>query len=62
MTVSPLTRSQWVSVAKNALFAGLSAFAVAIQVQGLTRPGLEAAAVAGVTAALKVVEKLFSTE
>jgi hypothetical protein len=60
MKLSPITGRQWVSIVKNALLAGASAFVVAVQSSGISKPALAAAAVAGVTAALKFVEKAFT--
>jgi len=63
MTISPLTRAQWFSVLKNSLIAGVAAFVTAWSASGYAtdKSVLVACATAGLTATLKVVEKLFST-
>mgnify|MGYP006935522770 CR=1 FL=1 len=61
-TISPITKTQWISVAKNAVIAGVSAFAVSLQASGdVSKPVLISAAVAFVTAAVKTIEKAFTT-
>lgn len=60
MAISPITKSQWVSVVKNAVIAGVAAFAVALQASGeVSRTAVYSAIVAGVTAVIKIVEKSF---
>lgn len=55
---TPITKDQWVSVAKNSLFAFLSVFIVTLQVQGtLDKKAFLAAASAAGMAVLKIVEK-----
>lgn len=63
LTLSPLNRGQWFSVLKNALIAGVSAGIVAWQASAYAtdKTSLVAVATAGLTAILKVIEKLFST-
>lgn len=60
-TVSRITRQQVVSIVKNAVIAGLAAFAVALQQSGdVSKPALIAGLTAAVTAIVKVVEKAFT--
>lgn len=63
LTISPLTQAQWFSVFKNAVLAGLASGVVAWQASGYAtdKTSLVAVATAGLTAILKVIEKLFST-
>lgn len=61
MNITPLTRNQWISVVKNAIIAGVAAFGVALQASGeVSRTAVYSAIVAGVAAAIKIVEKAFS--
>ena len=64
LTLSPLTKTQWYSVARNTLFAGLAGFVTAWQASGYAtdKSVLVACATAGLMAILKVVEKLLSAE
>jgi hypothetical protein len=59
--ISNLDKAQWISVVKNAVIAGVAAFAVSLQLSGdINNQTLVVAAVAGATAAIKFVEKLFT--
>jgi hypothetical protein len=60
LTLSPLTRAQWVSVLKNALISGLAAFVTAWSASNYStdKSVLVASATAGLTAIIKVIEKL----
>lgn len=61
MSISVISKEQWVSVVKNAVFAGVAAFAVAFQASGeVSKTAFYSAVVAGVTAVIKIVEKTFS--
>lgn len=61
LALSPITKSQVISIVKNAVIAGVSAFAVALQASGdVSKPALIAAATAFVTAVVKTVEKAFT--
>lgn len=61
MSLSVITKEQWVSVVKNAIIAGVAAFGVAFQANGdVSRTAFYSAVVAGVTAVIKVVEKAFT--
>jgi len=57
MNLSLPTKTQWVSVLKNALLAGVSAVLAAVTTGNTD---YKAVAVLGFMAALKVVEKLFT--
>lgn len=61
MTISPITKAQWVSVVRNTLIAAVSAFVATVQVVGLNKAGYTAGLSAALAAALKIVQKLFST-
>lgn len=59
--ISLPTRAQWLSVLRNTAIAFVSAFAIAISTSNeLSLAVLKAAAVAGLMACGKVLEKLFS--
>ena len=59
--LSKITKSQWVSVLKNSLIAGLVAFGVSLQLSGdVTKPALVTALIAAGVAVVKVVEKAFT--
>jgi len=61
MKLSPITKTQVISIVKNSVIAGLAAFAVALQQSGdVTKPALVAALTAGLTAIVKTVEKAFT--
>lgn len=60
MSISPITKEQWISVVKNAVIAGLVSFAYTLQVSGLTKPGIVSAGIAAGVAIVKVIEKLFT--
>lgn len=63
MKLSPITKEQWISVAKNSILAGLAAFFVALQASGtLDKKAYLAAATAAGMAIFKVVEKSFTQE
>ena len=61
--MTPLTKSQWKSVALNTLFAFIAAFVPVLAAsENLDKAALVGAATAGVMAGLKVIEKAFKTE
>ena len=61
MKASKLTRRQIISVIKNSVIAGLSAFLVVIEMRGeISKPALTAATISAVVAIVKIVEKTFS--
>ena len=61
--MTPLTRSQWKSVAINTAFAFIAAFVpVMVASDNWDKATLVGAATAGVMAALKIVEKALKTE
>lgn len=60
MSVSKLSKAQWVSVVKNALIAGLTAFVATVQVTGLNKAGAISGLSAALTAVVKFVEKLLT--
>lgn len=62
MSVSFLDKSQWKSVAKNAVLAGVSGFTVFWAASGysLDKAALKGAVVAGAMALVKFVEKLLT--
>lgn len=59
--ISLPTKEQWVSVLKNTLIAFASAFAISLSTSTeLSTATLKAAAIAGLVACGKVLEKLFN--
>lgn len=61
MSISPVTKDQWVKVFKALAYAFVSAFVVALGASGeLSKSALAAAAVAGVNAVLVAVKQLFT--
>lgn len=59
--MTPLTKSQWKSVALNTLFAFVAAFLpVLLASENLDKAALVGAATAGVMAALKVLQGVFA--
>jgi hypothetical protein len=59
--ISLPTREQWLSVLRNTVIAFVSAFAVTLSTSTeLSVAAIRAAAVAGIVASGKVLEKLFS--
>lgn len=61
MSISVITKEQWVSVVKNAIIAGVATFGVALQASGeVSRTAVYSAIVAGVAAVIKIVEKAFT--
>lgn len=61
MSISPVTRDQWVKVFKALAYAFVSAFVVALSASGeLSKSAVAAAAVAGVNAVLVAVKQLFT--
>lgn len=61
MKLSPITKAQAISIVKNAAIAGLSAFAVSIQLSNdVSKPAVVSAAVAAIAAVVKTVEKAFT--
>jgi hypothetical protein len=61
--MTPITKSQWKSVALNTVFAFIAAFLPILAAsENLDKAALVGAATAGVMAALKVIEKAFKTE
>ena len=61
LKVSKITKEQVVSIVKNSVIAGVSAFAVSLQASGdVSKPALIAGLTAFVTACLKTVEKAFT--
>ena len=59
--MTPLSKEQWLSVVRNAVFAFAATFSTSLSVSGeLNRSALFSAATAGLMAAFKVVEKLFT--
>ena len=61
MNISTPTKAQWLSVFRNTVLAFVSAFAIALSTSTeLSAAVLKAAAVAGLMAAGKVIEKVIS--
>lgn len=61
MSITPISKDQWVSVVKNAIIAGAAAFVTALQATGdVSRTALYSACATAVAAAIKVVEKSFT--
>lgn len=64
MSISALDKTQWFSVVRNAVFTFIATFIVTvlplIQTQHITKPGLLAAASAGVMAVIKIIQKLYT--
>jgi len=57
LSISAISKQQWVSVVKNVIFAGISAYGAAILVSSTDQRG---AILLGIMAGLKVIEKLFT--
>ena len=63
MKLTPLTKAQWISVARNSLFAFIATFVTIVSASGnFDGSTLVAAATAGVMAVLKIVEKALTEE
>lgn len=61
MSISPVTKDQWVKVLKAVLYSFVSTFVVSIMAQPeFSKATLYAAAVAGVNAVLVTVKQLFT--
>ena len=61
VSVSNLSKDQWVSVVKNAVIAGVVAFCTVVGASGnINQDVLSSAAVAAGVAAVKIVEKLLT--
>ena len=61
MSITPITKEQWVKVAKALAYAFVSAFVVALGASGeLSKSAIAAAAVAGVNAVLVACKQLFT--
>lgn len=59
--MSPLDKAQWISVVRNSVFAFLAvAVPLLLTTNDYSQSALKAIAVAGIMAALKVVEKVFT--
>ena len=60
--MTPITKDQWKSVARNAVFAGVSAFVIFLSTSAdpFSKTALKAGAVLALTTAIKIVEKLFT--
>ena len=61
MKISPITKDQWISVVKNALIAGVTAFLATVQVVGVNKSGAVAGLSAALAAIVKIVEKALTT-
>lgn len=62
MSISPITKEQWVKVLKSLAYSFVSTFVVALLAsQDFSKAGLSAAAVAGVNAVLVAVKQLFTS-
>jgi len=63
MKPSKITKTQLISIVKNSLIAGISAFAVGLELRGdISKPALTAATISAVVAIIKTVEKTFTQE
>lgn len=63
MKISKPTKAQVVSIIKNTLIAGLSAFLIVIESRGsIDKSALTAAGIAGMVAIIKTIEKLLTEE
>lgn len=61
MSISPVTKEQWVKVAKAAVYSFVSAFIVAFAASDeISKASLAAAAIAGVNAVLVTLKQLFT--
>ena len=61
MTISPVTKAQWVKVLKALAYSFVSTFAVALMASNeLSKAAIAAAAVAGLNAVLVTVKQLFT--
>ena len=62
LKLSPITKGQWISVAKNAIIAGLASFLIVWQSQSnpFGKDALVAGGIALVTAIIKTIEKAFT--
>lgn len=61
--MSPLTKDQWVSVIRNSVFAFLAVVVPLLATStDLSQASVKAAVVAGIMAAFKVVEKVFTPQ
>jgi hypothetical protein len=60
VSVTPITKEQWLSVARNTVLAFLATFLPAIVYSPeITQAAVKAAVVAGLMASFKVIEKAF---
>ena len=63
MKISKPTKAQVVSIIKNTVIAGLSAFLIVIESRGsIDKSALTAAGIAGMVAIIKTIEKLLTEE
>ena len=61
MSISPVTKAQWIKVAKALGYSFVSAFAVSLVASNsLTKSALTGALVAGVNAVLVTIKQLFT--
>jgi len=61
MSITALTKDQWISVVKNAVIAGAVAFLLSLQYSpSLDKDSLYSATIAAGVAIVKIVEKLFT--
>lgn len=62
MSISALSKQQWVSVAKNAVFSGAAAFLIILEANqfNINKVTLMAGGAAALTAIIKFVEKLLT--
>jgi uncharacterized membrane protein YagU involved in acid resistance len=62
MSISPITKEQWVKVLKSLAYSFVSTFVVALLAsQDFSKAGLSAAAVSGFNAVLVAVKQLFTS-